>query len=383
MTAHDAQSGRLDRWFKVSLVVGGTATLVALIASIFDFHSSAQGYLIGFLFCLTMGLGALGLLLVHHAVGGPWGDALRPILNAGAATVPIVAIGVIPVLLLVTTLYDWAGEHAHLPGTRGLYLSVPWFVVRSLVAVAVWTILTVLLVRGGSSQPPSAHAVRRVGVGSVGLGLFILTGTFAAVDWIMSLDPHWFSAAFGLHVLLGSALTAFIVSVIAANQMYRDADGSVTIPRKTVRDIGNLFLVVVMAWTYVGFAQYLIIWSGNLQEEVGWFIPRSRGGWMIVAFTLLALNWALPMLALFSGRLKESLSTMAMLALFLFGFRFVEMLWLTTPAFPEEGRGVNWLDFVWPLGLASLWIALFTRTLRRQWPPAATWAYQPVEGGHG
>lgn len=367
----DAVRESLGRCVRRSLIVAIAAGALAIVGFFVDRQALAESFLIGVLFCTGVSLGALGILSLHHLTGGPWGYPIRPILEPMAEGLLACALGFVPVLLNLDATYVWAhgDERAHWPAFKAAYLSPGSFTLRTAVYFVLWLALTLFLATRSRPQPGRAiytEPDRRQPLAVVGMISVVLGGTFAAVDWIMSLDPHWFSTGFGLYVLVGFAQSAFVLATIMTYALATAGEETSDVPPQAVRDLGNLTLVFVMVWAYLGFAQYLIIWSGNMTDDIGWFIPRQRGFWGILALALILLQFFLPFLLLFSGRFKQNFGALAKLAGFLLVMRFVEMLWLVVPSLHREGRTLHWLDAVVPLAFGALWFAFFSWRLRER-----------------
>jgi hypothetical protein len=201
-----------------------------------------------------------------------------------------------------------------------------------------------------------------------GIVVFILTVTFASFDWVMSLDPEWFSTIFGLLFVAAWTLSAFsFVIVVMVLLRDRGALAGVLQPRH-FHDLGKLMLAFVMLWAYFAFSQYLIIWSGNIPEETKWYLYRQRGGWGWVGILLVLLHFALPFLLLLSRDLKRRGRLLARVALMIFAMRFIDLFWIVVPTFAEN-RGhfrMSWMDIAAPLGIGGLWLAFFLWQLKQR-----------------
>jgi hypothetical protein len=211
-------------------------------------------------------------------------------------------------------------------------------------------------------------------VSGPGLVFLVLTVTFASIDWIMSLEPEWFSTIFGLLTITGYGLTAFAFTIVILALVYRDNPEGSFISKRHFHDYGKLLLTFVMLWAYLSFSQFLIIWAGNLPEEIPWYVERVRGSWGAVAILLIVGHFALPFTLLLSANLKKRSTTIARVAIFVLVMRFVDLLWYVTPAFrltaPAEAAlnariiPFHWMDIAIPAGLFGLWLFMFARELR-------------------
>jgi hypothetical protein len=362
----------LARFQQRALILGGIGLVAAAIGAVSNIDQFFQSWLIGFLFCLGMTLGSLGLLMIQHLSGGQWGLVSRRVFEAAARTLPLVALFFIPVLLGIEKVFAWAGpEAAQNPiiQAKAPYLNVTFFFFRAVVYFAFWMICSVLLNRWSAEQDRGeavtpADSVRFRKVSAPGLLFLVLTITFASVDWVMSLDPEWFSTIFGLlttaaYGLSGIALAIVVLATLTTTQPVAD----VLTPRH-FHDLGKLLLAFVMLYAYLGFSQFLIIWSGNLPEEIPWFIRRLQGGGGVLSIVLLLGHFALPFVLLLSRDLKRKSGMLAKLALFIIAMRLVEVIWLVAPQFDHGGFPIHWMDIALPVGLAGVWMFVFARNLQ-------------------
>ena len=324
-----------------------------------------QSYLLAYIFWLQLPLGCLGLVMLHHLVGGRWSALIRRLMETGAMTLPLMALLFIPLLFGLTTLYPWANaEHvaqSELLQQKTAWLNLPFFLGRALLYFAVWLTLVLLLNRWSLAQdqtadPTLAQRMRRLS--AVGMILYMLTATFAAYDWLMSLEPEWASSIYGLLAIIGQALTALALAIIGLRLLAKanDANKEWT---KSFNDLGNFMLGFIMIWAYFSFSQFLIIWSANIPEEAIWYAHRSQGGWLNVGIFLVVLQFALPFFLLLSRRVKRQAQWLTVLAVLILCARLVDLFWLIMPAFYPAGFHLHWLDLVLWIGMGGGWSAFF------------------------
>jgi hypothetical protein len=294
------------------------------------------------------------------------------VFEAAARTLPLVVLFFVPVVFGLSSIFEWAQPEATqnpIIQAKAPYLNRGFFLIRAGVFFAFWAFCTVLLSRWSAEQDRGhgttpADSVRFRKVSAPGLVFLVLTITFASVDWVMSLDPEWFSTIFGLLTtaafgLSGFALTVWVLSMLTDTEPFA---GLLT-PRH-FHDLGKLLLAFVMLWAYLSFSQFLIIWAGNLPEEIPWFIRRLRGNWGYVSIVLLIGHFALPFVLLLSRDLKRRSSLLAKVALFVLVMRLVDSIWLVAPQFARDGFPFHWMDVAIPVGMAGVWLFFFTRNLR-------------------
>lgn len=361
----------IERLRRRSLRVAAIGVLVLFIGFFVDRPQFFQSYLFAWLFCLGLALGSLALVLLHNLTGGAWGFAIRRLMEASLRTLPLLALLFVPVLLGVGHLYEWSHEEvvAADPVLRHKqpYLNLPFFVVRAAIYFAVWVGLAriVLGLNARNDRAPHPRYLRRLRVLSApGLVLYVVTMSFAAFDWGMSLEPHWFSTIYGVIFIVGQALSTLCLAIVVAAALARFEPFARFLDRSHFHDLGNLTLAFVMLWAYVSFSQYLIIWSGNLPEETPYYLHRTREGWQAIALALVVFHFAVPFLLLLSRRTKRHAATLAGLALVILALRLVDLFWHVAPAFHHDGLHVSWLDLAAPLALGGLWFATFATMLK-------------------
>jgi hypothetical protein len=336
-----------------------------------------RSYLMAYMFWLGVVLGCLAILMVHYLVDGHWGLVIRRVLEAGTRLLSLMLALFIPIIFGIPELYVWARPaseaHHELSALQQVYLQVPFFLGRAGVYFVVWLILAFFLNRWSRQQEQEPDALvirtrqRRLGLLSGGgLVLYGLTMTFAAVDWLMSLEPQWFSTAYGLVVMTGQLLTAMAFAILATAWLAREEPYASVASPELFHDLGNLLLAFVMLWAYIAFSQFLIIWSGDLPEENRWYLHRAYGGWNWVAVVLIVVHFAVPFVLLLSRQITRRAQSLATVAAVLFAIHLLDIFWLVMPAFFPGRLHVHWLDIVAPIAVGGLWLAAFLWQLQRR-----------------
>ena len=330
-------------------------------------------YLFACMFCLGLPLGCQAVVMLSHVTGGAWGIPIRRPLEAAARTLPVVALLFLPLLAGLPTLYEWARpeEVAHdaILRHKTPYLNVPFFLARAAVCFGVWMLLSRFLNRWSREQDegPKRGLTRRLQLlSSAGLVLYGLTITFFAIDWVMSLEPHWYSTMYGVLFIAGQALSgfAFIIAVTVALARYRPLSETVT--ARHFHDLGKLMLAFVMFWAYVSFSQYLIIWAGNLPEEIPWYLRRLQGGWGWFGMALILLHFLLPFLLLLPATANRNPRILVFVASLVVFMRFVDVFWLVRPAASPAHFALHWMDFAAPAGVLGVWLWAYLCQLVRR-----------------
>lgn len=355
-----------------ALMVGGLFAVISAIGFLSNREQFMQSYLMGYMWVLGATLGSLALAMVHQLSGGEWGVLIRRPASAATRVLPLLTVLFLPIALSVTHIYPWASAHAgehhdHVLQHKEVYLNVPFFLARAAFYFLVWNALVFLLNKWGLQQdqnpsPELAKRMQRLSAG--GLVLYVLTMTFASLDWLMSLDPHWYSTMYGALVIGGQGLTAVVLMAIVTVWLSRRAPMDAVIVPQHTHDLGNLMLAFTMIWAYFSFSQYLIIWAGNLPAEIAWYMHRSFTSWKVLATILVFFHFAAPFtLLLFRGTKRKPNRIIKVASLILFA-RLVDFLWLVAPEFHHEGFSVSWMDATLPLALGGIWVWAFVGQLK-------------------
>lgn len=366
MTAAEPVNARFSQWQQRALLVGIAGILLSITGLLLDgWTEFLRSYLFAYLFWTGMGLGCLGILLMHHTVGGKWGMLIRRMCEAGSRTVPYMILLLIPVLVSLPTLYSWARpEAAKDPVIAGkaLYLNVPGVIIRTIFYFAVWTFYAYKLSKWSSEQDVSGDARlidKMRALSAPGLVVFTFVTTFAFIDWIMSLEPHWFSTVYGAMFLIGQMLESFafviaLVIVLGDRPPLRQY-----VTKQHLHDLGNMMFAFMVLWAYLSFSQFIITWAGNLPDEIPWYLSRLRGGWGWVALAIVIFHFATPFVLLLMRGIKRHADRLLKVCILMIAVRIVDVYWIVEPAFYGQKINIHWLDFVTPLAVGGLWLAAF------------------------
>ena len=335
-------------------------------------------------------LGSIAWLLIHHVTGSGAFFLIRRLLEAGARNLPMMAILFVPIAVATvwpgSHLYPWA-DPAQVAGDEVLkakqgYLNVPFWMLRVVFYFAVWFITLTLLNNWGKQQDEgNLRATHKLSMwGAFGLLMYVFTVTFASFDWVMSLTPHWFSSLFGVIFIIGQGLSTLCLMHIMITRLTEGTTLTDFVPQRYFRDLGNMTLAFILLWAYTNFSQYVIIWSGNIGEEAGWYVPRIQTNWVIIGGFLIACHFALPFLSLLSSSLKVRIQNLAKLALWILVMRYIDMNFYITATFapnlfgnsipgyqsvaPQLGSA-NWLAGIGSMmGMGGLWLWAWARNLK-------------------
>ncbi|PYX87323.1 MAG: hypothetical protein DMG68_12190 [Acidobacteria bacterium] len=354
-----------------SFLIGAVFAVLALIGAFLQPDQFFRSYVLGFMDWLALPLGCMALLMLIHMTGGTWAQAVRRIFEAATRTIPLMAVLFIPILFGAKRLYVWMRPQEyptdkHLQEITRSYLTFGGFIGRAVLYFAVWLVWMYFLNRWSAEQDEPGRAPRSNwrfrALSGPGLILYAFTVTFASIDWIMSMDPSWISTMYGLLFVAGQLLNAICFTVVAAAILIKYKPASDYLKPDYIHDYGKLMLTFVMVWAYFSFSQWLIIWAGNLPDEISWYLRRLHGGWQFVGLVLALFHFAFPFLFLLSRSVKRRIQTLVWLAVWLMVMRFIDLFWIIEPNFYQQFH-VSWLDIVVPVAIGGFWFGLFFREL--------------------
>jgi hypothetical protein len=380
--APEAVNAIYQRSLGIGLLFGVASLIFALVPSTREqfFHA----YLIGFMLWLGVSLGSMAVLMIQHLTGGKWGMVIRRQLEAAMNVLPLMALLFIPIAAAgLPYLYNgnhesvggwpgwlhYQGPDAHLTAMSHSYLTVGGYIGRGAIYFAIWLGLAFVLSRWSAQQdqPPVQNLSPRFRtIAAPGVILYAFTISFAVIDWVMSIDPHWYSTIFGFIFIVGECLSALCMMVVIERILVPYRPMAFLLKPKEVHDHGKLILTFVLLWAYFSFAQLLIIWAGNLPMEIRFFTRRLYSGWEVMGLGLVIFHFAIPFLFLLSRPFKQNPRSLVRLAAWLLFMRFIDLFWYIEPSFHKALR-LDWgylLDLIVPVAIGGLWLALFFRNLR-------------------
>ena len=380
-----------------SLVVGLVFSAIAIVVAFLRHDHSDEffrAYLLGFMAWLGITLGSMAILMLRHLTQGGWGMIIRRILGAAMRTIPMMTLLFIPIVLGISRLYPWGrpldliqDQHLrhHLEEIRS-YLSVQGFVIRAVIYFGIWCALSFFLTKWSAEQDhPRArdNSGRFKALSGAGLILYGFTISFAAVDWVMSIDPSWVSTMYGLSFLIGQILSALCFAVVVERILFRYKPMSELLKPEYVHDHGKFMLAFIMVWAYFAFSQWLIIWAGNLPEGITWYMRRLNGGWGYIGLFLIVFHFAVPFVFLLSRSFKRDVTRLVWLAVWMLLMRYLDLFWVVEPNFSITVN-FTWADVVVPIAMGGLWLAYFFRNLNAMplVPAYDAFAHEVLEPAH-
>ena len=354
-------------YFKKPALIIGIVGIVVTIAGYFI--NQAQfffSYLTAYIFTLTIVLGALFFLMLHHLTGADWSIVLRRILEAVTMTMPLMAILFIPVLLGLHDLYHWSHQDAVASDPillkKSPYLNTVFFIIRAVVYFTIWTLLARGLYKQSMAQDAGSDPEQKVKMRKIsapGMVLFALSITFASFDWLMSLDAHWYSTIFGVYIFGGSLLAILTFLVLFGLLLRKRGILADTITVEHYHDLGKFMFAFTIFWGYIGFSQYFLIWYANIPEETIWYLHRWEGSWKIITMIIVLGHFLLPFIFLMPRFVKRNLKLLRMAALWILVMHWIDIFWLVGPNLHHHGAVISWTDITATIGIIGLFLWFF------------------------
>jgi hypothetical protein len=362
-----------------SLVVGVVFGIIAVWLAISHPEEFYPAYLLGFMCWLGVALGSMAIIMIRHLTGGGWGVVIRRLQGAAMRTLPLLTVLFIPLLIPVAQgrMYPWVmpldaisderirehlTQHSFI---KDAYLNFHGFLIRAIIYFAIWNVLSFLLSKWskeGDSPSTRDNTQRFKAVSGPGLILYAFTITFATIDWVMSLDPSWISTIFGLIILIGEILSAICFAVVVERILFNYKPMSEMLRPDFVHDHGKWMLTFIMVWAYFSFSQWLIIWAGNLPNEITFYLKRISGGWGAIGVFLALFHFAVPFAILLSRPFKRDIRKLVWLAVWLMLMRYVDLYWIIEPNFSKTIT-LTLADVVVPVAIGGFWLWYFFRNL--------------------
>jgi hypothetical protein len=363
-------NGDLRRLFVQGLGVGIVLSVISVIGAFFDPGDFFRSYLLGYLFWLGLTLGSLGIVMMQYLTGGAWGVMTRRTLESATRTLPLLVLLFIPVAIGVPHIYDWAKpelvQKEYALQHRAGYMNPGMFLVRAILYFAIWLLFTYFVNKWSAQQDERGGFEKKLAaISAPGLIIYVFTVTFSSVDWAESLETDWYSTMWGFFFAM-QALSAFGFVIVAMSLLSRREPMASLFKRKHLHDLGKLLLAALMIWAYFSFSQLLIIWAGNLTDEIPWYLRRLSTSWGWLGVMLIVLQFVVPFLMLLSKSLKRSMVALCSVVGLILFMRFVDLMWIVMPSYYQRGFRLTWLNISAPLAIGGFWIAMFVRELQKR-----------------
>jgi hypothetical protein len=344
-----------------------------IIGFVTDYQRSIFNYLLVYLYILSIGIGALFLVSLEYIAGAEWSTPLRRVIEFFATLIPFLIILVVPLLFSIHDLFHWShaeavAEDKILQG-KSPYLNSTFFFIRVGVILIIWTLFWYLLTRNSEKQDETGDQIltkRNITISAFFIPVFAITVTITSVDWIMSLEPHWFSTIFGVYFFSGSVVAALAAVTLGVVTLKERGYLHPRIINDHYYSLGALMFAFVNFWGYIAFSQYMLIWYADLPEENFWFLQRWDGGWEYISILLILVHFVVPYAALLSQPSKMDPKRLKFISLWILIAHIVDLYWLILPNMNKSGFTLSWIDFVFPVFSAGFIIVIFNLVAARK-----------------
>jgi len=372
------------------LIIGIIGTLAAVAGFFMNAPEFFRAWLPAFIFWFLIAAGSLAILMLQYVTGGEWGIMIRRPLGASARTVPLFLLFGLPIVFGLSHIYPWANPQIvqgdHLLEQKQLWLNPRDWVIRALVYFALLSLwawrVRILSLKFYEDRSPYTELKRRKW-SAAGLLMIVLVLTFSGIDWVMSLEPKWYSSMFGIAFTVGAGLSAFAFVTFFLTLLSDNEAMKGILKQNHFRDLGNLMLAFTMLWAYMNFSQFLLIWYGNIKEETPYYLTRTHHGWGVLALALVLFHFFLPFFMLLMRAIKDRPRTIAIVTVIILLMRFVDIYWLIVPAHHPEHFYFSWITFAAWFGIGGLWLFAFIWQLKGQTiiPIHETWVDEAIREG--
>jgi hypothetical protein len=361
----------LRRIFGPTLGAGIVLSGVSIIGGFISPGDFFYSYLMSFLFWFGLALGSMAIVMLQYLTAGAWGIMARRPLESASRTLWLCALLFVPIALGTSKIYDWARpdlvHKEYALAHRQPYMSPGWFVVRAAVYFLIWGTLAYFLNHWSTEQDEKGGLEKRLAkLSAPGLILYVFTLTFAAVDWAASLETDWSSTIWGFIFVAQEALSVFAFAILVLVLLSRRQPMASAFNTQHMHDLANLMLTCLLLWAYFEFSQLVIVWAGNLTDEIPWYVRRLATTWGWLGVSLIVLQFIIPFLALLSRPLKRNVTALCTVVGIIIVMRWVDLAWVVLPSYYHKGLRVTWLMICVPLAMGCLWVAVFVWNLKNR-----------------
>lgn len=353
---------------RLGIIIFVVGTVLSLLAFFVDQERAIFNYLVTYMMIVSIGLGSLFLIGLEYIVGADWSTPIRRIPEFFAMLLPVLLVLVIPLLVFNHDLFHWAHKEAvaddKILQGKAPYLNVTFFIVRTFVFIGLWSLFFWMMVRNSRKQDETKDQTltkKNIKLGAIFIPVFALSITFTAIDFMMSLEPHWFSTIYGVYYFAGTVVAALAAITIAVLKLKEKGYFSPWMTDDHLFSLGALMFAFINFWAYIAFSQFMLIWYADLPEETFWYLIRWEGGWVFISILLMIAHFFVPYFALLTQPSKMNPKRLKFIAIWLLFAHLLDMFWLIMPNMGSMKNGYvfSWIDLVFPIAGTGLVILVF------------------------
>jgi len=364
-----------SKFFKIGIILLAVGILVGIVAFFADHQRAVFNYVISYTFLISIGVGALFLVALEYVAGAIWSVPIRRIVEFFAAIIPFLAILVLPLIFNIHELFHWShaeavAEDAILQG-KAPYLNVEFFIIRVFVMIGLWSLFYFIITKNSRKQDETKDqklTKRNIKLSAIFIPVFAITISLAAIDWLMSIEPHWFSTIFGVYFFSGTVIAAIAAVTIATVFLKEHGYLHSRMTNDHLFSLGALQFAFINFWGYIAFSQYLLIWYADLPEETFWILQKWDGSWAIFSIILILIHFLVPYIALVSQPSKMNPKRLKFISVWLLFAHLFDLYWLVMPQMPglADGFVFSWIDLVFPVAAVGFIIIIFNMKAKKE-----------------
>jgi|SRR5690554_2179882 len=354
---------------RIGYLLFAAGLILGIIGYLIEPVRASYSYLTAFMFLVSIGVGSLFLVALEYITGAEWSTPFRRLSEFVASSVPLFIIFAIPLLLSMHSLFHWTHTEVvkedPVLTTKSPYLNTTFFIIRVVVIFGVWTLFYYLFTRNSLKQDDTGDqklTKKNIVLSGIFIPVFAITVTLTSIDWLMSLEPHWYSTIFGVYYFSGATLGALAVLTLMVVLLKENGYLSSRLTNDHYYSLGTLLFAFICFWGYIAFSQYMLIWYANLPEENFWFLHRWENGWQYLSIILIFTHFIVPFGALLSYPAKTNPKRLKFMSIWIIIVHYIDIYWLSMPNLQANGHGfvISWVDFVFPVGIIGFLIVLFS-----------------------
>lgn len=352
---------------KIGFALLGLGLILTILSFITNSHRAYFDYLWMYMFLVSIGVGSLGLVALEYLVGATWSTPFRRVSEFLATLIPLLVILVIPLIFGMHDIFHWTHQENILHDTnlqsKEAYLNTNFFLIRTGVVLLIWIIFFSLFIRNSQRQDITrdpALTKQSIKFSAIFAILFILTLSVTAIDWMMSLEYHWYSTMFGVYYFAGTIVASFAAATFCSVQLNEHGYLDKKIKNTNYYSFGTLMFGFNIFWAYIGFSQYMLIWYADIPEETFWLMMRMKGGWQYFSIGLIFVHFIIPFLVLLPRRMKVNPKLLVVMSIWMLCAHAYDLYWLIMPTYFTESFAFGWSE----LGILMFAVGLIITVFR-------------------
>lgn len=354
--------------YKIGILLFIVGTVLSLVAFFVDQERAIFNYLVTYMMIVSIGLGSLFLIALEYIAGADWSTPIRRVPEFFATLLPVLLVLVIPILVFNHDLFHWAHKEAveqdKILQSKAPYLNQSFFIIRTFVFIGLWVLFFWVMTKNSRKQDETKDqtlTTKNIRFSAVFILIFAVSITFTAIDFMMSLQPHWFSTIYGVYYFAGTVVASLAAVTLAVIYLKEKGYFSPWMTDDHLFSLGALMFAFINFWAYIAFSQFMLIWYADLPEETFWYLTRWSGGWIFFSLLLIVVHFLVPYFALLTQPSKKDPKRLKFIAIWLLFAHLLDIFWLVMPNMESMNKGYffSWIDLVFPVAGIGLVVIVF------------------------